>query len=357
MSQRPFQAPKVLPAPFGRYKLLKLLGQGGMGTVYLAQDTQLDRRVALKIPLFDSADGSHVLERFYREARAAATVHHPNICPIYDVGENDGVPYLTMAFIEGRPLAEIAGTKPLTPRQSALLVRKLALALAEAHQQKVIHRDLKPANIMIDRRSEPIVMDFGLARRSHAGDVRMTQEGSAMGTPSYMPPEQVSGNVDLMGPGSDIYSLGVILYELLAGRLPFRFDERNGRRAAGVFAKRNANAAAARDPTGGRPGDGASRAPHSGSPSKRPGRHAHHGPSLRGASGSQHGENQELFQEPEKPARRQAMGLHSDDFGSGRRHWPGRNRLGPVAGPSARRGVRHDPPGACPSQRGSENRG
>jgi serine/threonine protein kinase/WD40 repeat protein len=224
MTQR-FQPPSELPAPFGRYNLLKLLGQGGMGSVYLALDTQLDRRVALKTPLFDTADGSQILERFYREARAAATVHHPNICPIYDVGECNGVPYLTMAFIDGKPLADFAGgNKPPTPRQSALLVRKLALALSEAHQHKVIHRDLKPANIMVDRRSEPIVMDFGLARRSQPGDVRMTQEGATLGTPAYMPPEQVSGNVDLMGPASDIYSLGVILYELLAGRLPFSGD-------------------------------------------------------------------------------------------------------------------------------------
>jgi WD40 repeat protein/predicted Ser/Thr protein kinase len=219
------EPPKNLPAPFGRYRLLKLLGQGGMGTVYLAHDSQLDRSVALKIPLISEEEGQQHLERFYREARAAAALHHPNICPVHDVGEIDGLPYMTMAYIDGKPLADFAaGPKPLAPRQCALLVRKLALALAEAHKRGVIHRDLKPSNVMIDKRSEPVVMDFGLARRARSGDPRLTQLGSLLGTPSYMPPEQVSGDPDAMGPASDIYSLGVVLYELLAGRLPFEGD-------------------------------------------------------------------------------------------------------------------------------------
>jgi serine/threonine protein kinase len=214
-----------LPAPFGRYRLLKLLGQGGMGAVYLAHDTALDRPVALKVPHFDADDGPEVLARFYREARSAATVVHPNICPVHDVGEIGGVSYLTMAYVEGKPLSHlIEGPKPPTPRQSALLVRKLALALEEAHRRGVIHRDLKPANVMIDRRGEPVIMDFGLARRGRKGDPRLTQEGSFLGTPAYSPPEQVSGKVEAMGPASDVYSLGVILYELLAGRLPFTGD-------------------------------------------------------------------------------------------------------------------------------------
>jgi serine/threonine protein kinase len=216
--------PTQFPAPFGRYQLLKLLGKGGMGAVYLAHDTQLDRPVALKIPLFSAEEGSQVLARFYREARSAATILHSNVCPVYDVGEVDGVPYLTMGYIEGKSLAEWIRGKPLTPRQSALLVRKLALALREAHKKGVIHRDLKPANIMIDTRGEPVIMDFGLARRARAGDARLTQLGALMGTPAYMPPEQVSGNPEAMGPACDIYSLGVILYELAAGRLPFRGD-------------------------------------------------------------------------------------------------------------------------------------
>jgi hypothetical protein len=213
-----------LPAPFGRYRLLKLLGEGGMGRVYLAHDSQLDRPVALKVPLFGPDDAPALLERFYREARAAATVLHANVCPVYDVGQVDGVPYLTMAFIEGRPLGQFAAQRPLTPKQATFLVRKLALALAEAHKRGVIHRDLKPANVMVNRQGEPVVMDIGLARRARGGDARLTRQGAFLGTPAYAPPEQVSGEADNMGPACDVYSLGVILYELLAGRLPFEGD-------------------------------------------------------------------------------------------------------------------------------------
>ncbi len=145
---------------------------------------------------------------------------------MYDVGDIDGIHYLTMAYIEGRSLAEVlrGNKKPVQPRQAAALVRKLALALEEAHHKKVIHRDLKPANIMLGKRGEPIIMDFGLARRGNTQDARLTQQGSVMGTPAYMAPEQAKGNIDEMGPGCDIYSLGVILYELLTGRLPFTGD-------------------------------------------------------------------------------------------------------------------------------------
>jgi formylglycine-generating enzyme required for sulfatase activity len=212
-------AAMTLPEPFGRYRILKKLGQGGMGSVYLAHDTQLGRKVGLKVPHLEPGDAT-VLQRFYREARAAATLHHPNICPVHDVGEQDGIPYLTMAFIEGRTLAaRLQDGNPLPQREAAAIVRKLALALKEAHARGVIHRDLKPANVMIDQRGEPVVMDFGLARSRDS--TRLTQRGSFMGTPAYMPPEQVRGETEAMGPGVDIYSLGVVLYELLTGRAPF----------------------------------------------------------------------------------------------------------------------------------------
>jgi tetratricopeptide (TPR) repeat protein/predicted Ser/Thr protein kinase len=215
-------APGNMPEQFGRYRILQKLGQGGMGAVYLAEDTQLDRKVALKVPRFLPEEDAEALERFGREARAAAMLEHPNLCPIYDVGQHNGINYLTMAFIDGKPLSLLVDkSKPLPPRQAAGLVRKLALALQEAHARGVIHRDLKPSNIMLNQRQEPVILDFGLARRVNKGDVRLTKSGSVLGTPGYMSPEQVRGNLDQIGPGTDIYSLGVILYELITGRLPF----------------------------------------------------------------------------------------------------------------------------------------
>jgi tetratricopeptide (TPR) repeat protein/predicted Ser/Thr protein kinase len=212
-----------LPENFGRYRILRKLGQGGMGAVYLAHDSQLDRPVALKVPHFSAADGPDALERFYREARAAALIVHANICPVYDVNEHDGVPYVTMAYIEGRALADlIRAGKPLPQRPTAATVRKLALALHEAHRRGVVHRDLKPSNVMINSRREPVVMDFGLAWRLDREDARLTKSGSILGTPAYMSPEQVRGDVSALGPGCDIYSLGVLLYEMLTCRLPFQ---------------------------------------------------------------------------------------------------------------------------------------
>jgi serine/threonine protein kinase len=209
------------PEQFGRYRILKRLGKGGMGSVYLAHDTQLDRRVALKVPHFGPEDGSQVLARFYQEARAAATIQHPHICPVYDVGEIHGTHYLTMAYIEGKPLTTFIDPARLpTARQVAALVRKLALALQKAHEAGVIHRDLKPSNIMINKSGEPVIVDFGLARRANQ-DEQLTQVGMILGTPCYMPPEQVRGDIDAMGPAADIYSLGVIMYQLLTGLLPF----------------------------------------------------------------------------------------------------------------------------------------
>lgn len=215
-----------IPENFGRYAIQKVLGQGAMGAVYLAKDTQLDRDVALKIPKFgdeNGVDDEELLARFYREARASATIRSLNICPVYDVGEIDGQHYITMAFIKGRPLKDYTQSKKSHPEKQIIsTIRKLASGLAEAHKIGVVHRDLKPANIMVDENGEPVVMDFGLARRSSSDDVQVTQSGAILGTPAYMSPEQIEGDQSVIGPQTDIYALGVIMYELITGEMPFK---------------------------------------------------------------------------------------------------------------------------------------
>jgi len=213
-----------VPEMIGRYRIVRILGQGGMGWVYLAEDTQLRRQVALKIPKFTDADGPEVIERFSREARAAATLNHRNICAVYDIGELDGMRYITMAYVDGRSLSDFVNPeRPQPQRQVAIILRTLARALQAAHERGVIHRDLKPSNIIVDQDQEPVVMDFGLARQiDRQEDERLTQSGTIIGSPAYMPPEQVEGDLKRIGPASDIYSLGVILYELLTGQLPFQ---------------------------------------------------------------------------------------------------------------------------------------
>jgi predicted Ser/Thr protein kinase len=215
----PVANPAILSGQFGRYFILRPIGEGGMGAVYLAQDTQLGRQVALKIPHVSIGTSPVLRERFLREAQVTATLKHPNICQVYDAGEIDGRLYLTMEYVEGKPLAKFAGKGKAHPqRQAATLIRLLASTLHEAHRQGIIHRDVKPANVMLHPRRGPVVMDFGLARRDE--DVRITRSGVVLGTPAYMSPEQMDGEGNL-GPASDQYSLGVMLYELLTGRLPF----------------------------------------------------------------------------------------------------------------------------------------
>ena len=210
-----------LPTKFGRYQIEKLLGKGGMGSVFLALDTLLERKVALKFPHIQ--DDPHLLERFYREAKiAAALPPHDNICPIYDVGEMDDLPYICMAFIDGRPLNELIRFRKFwTPPIAAYYACKIARAVHHIHSNNIIHRDLKPGNVLVQRDSEPVIMDFGLARRDSSSDPQ-TRIGMFMGTPEYMSPEQIRADSNKIGPGTDVYSLGVILYELLCGRRPFR---------------------------------------------------------------------------------------------------------------------------------------
>src|SRR5262249_40438551 len=146
-------------------------------------------------------DGPEIRARFFREARALAAVHHPNLCPVFDVGEHQGVPFLTMAHVEGGTLSNaIQGGPPWPQHAAAVLVRQLALGLAEAHDRGIIHRDLKPANVLLNSRNEPVVVDFGLARRVNPDEIRLTGTGSLLGTPAYMAPEQAAGDSAHVGP-------------------------------------------------------------------------------------------------------------------------------------------------------------
>ena len=215
----------VVSNRIGRFEIRAVLGSGAFGCVYRAFDPELDREVALKVPLPDTLRTPADRERFVREAKAAASIDHPNVCRIHEVGEHAGQPYIVMAIVPGQSLAEVLrGRKePLPEKQAAIIVRKLALALHAAHKKGVVHRDLKPANVMFDKeRKDLVVMDFGLARRTAAGDARDTQSGAVMGTPAYMSPEQARGASKDVGPEGDIFSLGVIMYELLAGSRPFQ---------------------------------------------------------------------------------------------------------------------------------------
>ncbi len=214
-------APLDMPAQLGCYRIKQRLGGGGMGAVYLVENTELQRDEALKVPHFESGGDPAVRERFLREARAAAKLDHPNLCPIYAVGVIDGIYFLTMRLLPGKPLSAYTGQQH-PPRAALKIVVKLAQALEHAHGKGVIHRDLKPGNIMLCPGTGPTVLDFGLAKQIQQPDQKLTQTGMAMGTPGYMPPEQVKGELDRIGPLSDVYSLGVILFELLTGQLPFR---------------------------------------------------------------------------------------------------------------------------------------
>ena len=224
-----------VPLPFttlGRYTVLRELGRGGMGTVYLAEDTMLKRQVALKIPQFEPGKSEQMQARFVREAQMAASLSHPNICQVFDVAVIDSRHVMAMEYIDGRTLS--AYTKPdklLPERQAVQLVKKVALAVEAAHQKKMIHRDLKPGNIMLaktdaSRKSvEPKVMDFGLAKSLGGGGTELTKSGMIIGTPCYMSKEQWSAKDGQIGPASDVYSLGMILYELLTGKLPYDVDD------------------------------------------------------------------------------------------------------------------------------------
>lgn len=205
----------------GDYELLEEIASGGMGIVYKARQISLNRIVAVKMILRGTFATEEDVKRFRAEAEAAASLQHPGIVAIHEVGLHEGQHYFSMDFVEGRSLAHLPAEHPLTARQAAEYVRDAAEALHYAHQQGTLHRDLKPSNILIDRRDRVRITDFGLAKRiEDKSDLTLT--GQILGTPSYMPPEQALGKHSLIGTASDVYSLGAVLYELLTGRPPFR---------------------------------------------------------------------------------------------------------------------------------------
>jgi WD40 repeat protein len=212
-------------ANLGRFALRSVVGTGAFGTVYRAHDPQLDRTVAVKVPRAGNPPGGQELDRFLREARSTAQLRHPAIVPVYEVGQENGQPYLVSDFVEGVTLDDRLSAGPLPLRESAALVQAVAEALEHAHQHGVIHRDIKPSNIMIRGDGTPAVMDFGLAKRA-AGEITMTLDGQVLGTPAYMSPEQAGGESHKVDGRSDVYSLGVVLYRLLTGELPFRGNPR-----------------------------------------------------------------------------------------------------------------------------------
>jgi serine/threonine protein kinase len=212
---------------FGDYELLEEIAHGGMGIVYKARQVSLDRIVALKLLLFGQYASQEFVHRFRIEAAAAASLQHPNIVAIHEVGVHQDQHYFAMDFVDGPDLAKLLRDQPLAPACAARYLKTIAEAIHFAHQSRVLHRDLKPSNILIDSADQPRVTDFGLAKRLTPGSSvamdhsPLTVTGQMLGSPNFAPPEQVSAQRGQIGPASDVYSLGAILYHALTGRPPF----------------------------------------------------------------------------------------------------------------------------------------
>jgi eukaryotic-like serine/threonine-protein kinase len=212
-----------LPRLFGEYELLSEIGRGGMGVVYKARQTSLERVVAIKMILHSQMASPEHVRRFHLEARAAARLRHANIVHIHEVGQLHGQHYFAMEYIEGESLAQRLAHGPIDLPAVVHLVATVARAVDHLHRQNVVHRDLKPSNILLDAAEQPYVTDFGLAKLFEPGS-ETTAVGLIAGTPSYMAPEQAAGEGRPLGPAADVYSLGAILYELLTGQPPFRAE-------------------------------------------------------------------------------------------------------------------------------------
>jgi serine/threonine protein kinase len=211
------------------YRILKEIGKGGMGVVYKAEDTKLHRSVAIKALSADLVGDQKARTRFMREARAASAIDHPNICTVYEINEVDGVLFFVMPFVEGKTLKKFIGGRPVPLDLALEFSLQLVDALAEAHRSNVLHRDIKSSNVMLNERNQVKVLDFGLAKLTEAdaqgepelpGGGDITQLGTPFGTASYMSPEQAKG--EAADARSDLFSLGIVMYEMFTGRLPFK---------------------------------------------------------------------------------------------------------------------------------------
>jgi len=210
------EPPKI--PDIGKYHILELVGEGAMGVVYKARDSVLDRTVAVKVMNDAIARSDELRTRFLREAQAAASLQHPNVVSIYDLGEVDGHLYIAMEYVPGADLETIVRDKdaPLTLQQKLDIVIDVLTGLSFAHKRGIVHRDIKPANIRISEDGRAKIMDFGVA---HLASSKLTSTGASLGTPSYMAPEQITGGKTT--PATDLFAVGAVLYELLTGELPF----------------------------------------------------------------------------------------------------------------------------------------
>ena len=209
-----------LPCQFGDYEILEELGRGGMGIVYRARQLSLNREVALKMILRGSLASAQDRRRFFAEAEAAAQLEHPGIVPVYEVGQHQGLAFFSMKVVEGQTLDQLLANRPIDARKAAEILKKIAEAIHYAHERGVLHRDLKPSNILIDQNGNPNVTDFGLAKRFTEKNAE--SKSGIVGTPMYMAPEQAEGAKNQVGPGTDVYCMGNVLYFMLTGRPPFQ---------------------------------------------------------------------------------------------------------------------------------------